>query len=150
MGLKKELILLNLEAESNYDVLYKMGQKFVDVGVAKPSYPQALVDREKNYPTALPAQAFDIATPHTFAEHVNEAAMGIAVLAHPVEWQQMGSPEITLHPQVIFMLAITDPKSQIGTLRKIMQLIQNNETLEKIKNAKDQDEIYELVKDIFD
>ena len=147
--LRKELIKIGLDCANSTEVLMTMGQAFVDLGVAKESYPQALVDREANYPTALPATAFDIATPHTFAEHVNEPAAGIAILDHPVEWQQMGSPEITLHPQLIFVLAVTDPKQQIGTLRKIMMLIQNPEKLQKIKDAKTVDEVYALVEDIF-
>ena len=147
--LRKELIKIGLDGADCKEVLLTMGQEFVNVGVAKETYPQALVDREANYPTALPAKAFDIATPHTFAEHVNEPAVGIAILAHPVEWQQMGSPEITLHPQVIFMLAVTDPKQQIGTLRKIMMLIQDPERLAKIKDLKTVDEVYEAVKDVF-
>lgn len=143
--LRKELIVLDVEAGTDEEALRIMANHFVDTGIGKASYPDAIVERERNYPTALPATAFDIAVPHTFAEHVNEAAMGVCVLKHPVEFRQMGSPEITLHPQVLFMLAITDPKDQIAILRKIMMLIQNEETLNSIKNAKSVDEIYDLV-----
>lgn len=145
MLLRKELIRLNVEAENSEQALRTMAQVFVDSGVAKESYPDAIVLRESKYPTGLPATAFDIATPHTFAEHVNEEAMGVCVLAHPVQFQQMGSPEITLHPQVLFMLAVKDPKAQIQTLRKIMKLIQNPEALEKVRDAKDADEVYAVL-----
>ncbi|MDD2971595.1 MAG: PTS sugar transporter subunit IIA [Lachnospiraceae bacterium] len=146
--LKKELIVMDVEAGSSEEALRVMANHFVDAGVGKSSYPDAIVEREKNYPTALPATAFDIAVPHTFAEHVNEAAMGVCVLRHPVEFKQMGSPDITLHPQLLFMLAITDPKDQIAILRKIMKLIQNEEALNKIKDAKSSDEIYDLVSEL--
>lgn len=142
--LRKELIKLNLEAENFEEALKSMAQAFVDAGVAKESYPEAIVEREKVYPTALPATAFDIAVPHTFAEHVNEPAMGIAVLKKPVEFRQMGSPDIILHPQVLFMLAITDPEDQITLLRKIMSLIQNEESLNDIKNAQSVEELYSI------
>ena len=145
MLLKKELIKLGLEGETSKDVLRALASIFVEAGVAKDTYPDAIVLRESQYPTALPATAFDIAIPHTFAEHVNEPAMGVAVLAHPVEFQQMGSPEITLHPQVLFMLAITDPKDKIELLKRIMGIIQNPEVLNQIKYAKTTDEIYDLV-----
>ena len=145
MLLKKELIRIGLEGETSEDVLRALAGVFVEAGVAKESYPDAIVLRESKYPTALPATSFDIAVPHTFAEHVNEPAMGVAVLAHPVQFQQMGSPDITLHPQVLFMLAITDPKDQIELLKKIMGIIQDVEVLNKIKNAKSEQEIYDLV-----
>lgn len=148
MLLKKELIRVGLEGETNEDVLRALAGVFVEAGVAKESYPDAIVLRESNYPTALPATAFDIAVPHTFAEHVNEPAMGCAVLAHPVEFKQMGSPDITLHPEVLFMLAITDPQDQIDTLKKIMGLIQDPETLNKVRVAKTVDEVYDLLHEV--
>lgn len=143
--LKKELIAMNVEADTNEEALRFMANRFVEAGVGKQSYPDAIVEREKNYPTALPATAFDIAVPHTFAEHVNEAAMGVCVLKKPVEFRQMGTPDIVLYPQVLFMLAITDPKDQIAILRKIMALIQDEDKLNAIKNADTEDEIYDLV-----
>ena len=143
--LRKELIRLNLEAETSEEALRTLAQVFVDNGVAKDSYPDAIVAREQKYPTGLPATAFDIAVPHTFAEHVNEPAMGVGVLKKPVTFQQMGSPEITLHPQILFMLAITDPKEQISLLRKIMKLIQNPEALNKVREAKSVDEVYDIL-----
>jgi galactitol PTS system EIIA component len=143
--LRKDLIKLNVDAKTSEDALRTMAQLFVDVGIAKPSYPDAIVKREDKYPTALPATAFDIAVPHTFAEHVNKPAMGICVLKEPVEFKQMGSPETTLYPQLLFMLAITDPKDQISLLRKIMKLIQNSEALNQIKAASTIDEVYSIV-----
>lgn len=143
--LKNELIRLDVAAETAEAALRLMAQLFVDAGVAKPGYPAAIVDREAKYPTGLPASAFDIAVPHTFAEHVNEPAMGICVLREPVEFKQMGSPEIILHPQVLFMLAITDPKDQIKLLKRIMKLIQNPEALYRIKGAESVREVYSVV-----
>lgn len=143
--LRKELIRLDLAAETWQEALRVMADLFVDSGAAKKSYPDAIVAREEQYPTGLPAAAFDIAVPHTFAEHVIEPAMGIGVLREPVVFRQMGSPEIKLKPRLLFMLAITDPKDQIALLRKIMKLIQNEEVLNKIPAAGSADEIFDIV-----
>ncbi|WP_294024397.1 PTS sugar transporter subunit IIA, partial [Solobacterium sp.] len=96
----------------------------------------------------LPALAFDIAIPHTFAEHVNEEAMGVAVLKNPVPFKQMGSPEIELKPRILFMLAIINPKNQLNMLKKIVEIIQDNSALEKIKVAKSEDEIFDVLSSI--
>ena len=147
--LRKELIVLGLEGSTSEEVLRNLSARFVKAGVAKDTYPDALVVREKKYPTALPATAFDVAVPHTFKEYINEPAVGIGVLKEPVAFQQMGSPEITLHPQILFMLAITDPNEQISLLRKIMKLIQDKDELVKIRNAKSPDEIYDMLAPVF-
>lgn len=145
MFLRKELIKVGLDAADEEDALRQMSAEFVALGVAKDSFPEALLERERVYPTGLPAIAFDIAIPHCASENVKETSMGVAVLAHPVEFPQMGSPEITLHPEILFMLAIKDPKKQIETLQKIMGVIQNADLLNAIKKARSADEVYELL-----
>lgn len=145
MFLRKELIKVGLDAADEEDALRQMSAEFVALGVAKDSFPEALLERERVYPTGLPAIAFDIAIPHCASENVNETSMGVAVLAHPVEFLQMGSPEIALHPEILFMLAIKDPKKQIETLQKIMGVIQNANLLNAIKKAQSADEVYELL-----
>lgn len=146
--LRKELIQWDLAAKTSEEALRSMAQLFVAQNVAKSSYPDAIVEREAKYPTGLPAAAYDIAVPHTFAEHVNEPAMGIAVLREPVEFKQMGSPEITLMPKVLFMLAITDPKDQIMLLKKIMGLIQDTEALNRIRDAGSASEVFHAVRPV--
>ena len=148
MLLKRELIKIGLEGNTSEEVERAFANLFVEKKYAKESYPDAIIEREKEYPTALPAFAFDIAIPHTFAEHVNEEAMGVAVLKNPVPFKQMGSPEIELKPRILFMLAIINPKNQLNMLKKIVEIIQDNSALEKIKVAKSEDEIFDVLSSI--
>ncbi|MDD5845281.1 MAG: PTS sugar transporter subunit IIA [Olsenella sp.] len=145
MLLRKELVNVNLEASSKEDLLRKLAGEFLEEGLVKPSFPQAILDREAVYPTGLPAVAFDIAIPHCAASNVIETSMAVATLAHPVEFQQMGSADITLHPEVVFMLAIQDPDKQLETLQKIMGVIQDRDLLVKIRSSRDADELYGLL-----
>lgn len=143
--LRKDLIRLDLNAANSEEAIRILAEDFVKVGVVKPSFVNAVLEREKRSPTALPAIAFDIAIPHTVSEHVITPAMNVAILRHPVAFQQMGNPEITLHPQVLFMLAISDPKDQLTLLRRIMKMLQNKELLNQVRYAKTSDEIYNLL-----
>lgn len=148
--LRKELIQLNLECEDSQEAIRTLAQSFVKYGAVKESFVEAVMEREKNYPTGLPAVAYDIAIPHTVSKHVIEPAMAVGVLKKPVEFHQMGSPEIILHPQVLFMLAISDPKEQLTLLRRIMKLLQNKELLEAVKEADTSDKVYDLLKPVVD
>ena len=145
MLLRKELISINMDVDSREDLLFKLAQRFLDEGLVKDTFPQAILERETVYPTGLPAVAFDIAIPHCAASNVNETSMAVATLKHSVEFQQMGSPEITLHPEVVFMLAIQDPNKQIETLQKIMGVIQDGELLKSIRSVKTSVELYDLL-----
>jgi PTS system galactitol-specific IIA component len=140
--LNKDLILLDLDCGSSDEVIRTLAGRFVEAGVVRESFVEAVAHRETVFPTALPAE-IPIAIPHTASEHVITPAVGIAVLRHPVEFCQMGSPEVKLRPELIFMLAIKDPKAQIGLLRQMMKLIQNGELLRGIKEARDAGEVYD-------
>jgi galactitol PTS system EIIA component len=143
--LSKDLIRLDLDVQNKEEAIRILAQDFVKAGVVKESFVEAVLEREQRSPTALPAVAYDIAIPHTVSDHVLTPAMNVAVLKHPVEFQQMGSPNITLHPQVLFMLAISDPKDQLSLLRRIMKMLQNKELLNQLRAAKTKDEIYDLL-----
>ena len=142
--LNKDLILLDLDCGSSDEVIRTLAGRFVEAGVVRESFVEAVAHRETVFPTALPAE-IPIAIPHTASEHVITPAVGIAVLRHPVEFCQMGSPEVKLWPELVFMLAIQDPKEQLGLLKQLMKLIQNGALLRAIREAGDADTVYQLL-----
>lgn len=147
MFLNENLIEIGLTGSSSDEVLRHLAERFVLEGVAKESFPSAVIERERVYPTGLPAVAFDIAIPHCASEYVIETSMAVATLASDVTFRQMGSPEITLHPKVLFMLAIKDPKKQIETLQALMGVIQDEGLLGSIREATTPKEVVSLMSD---
>jgi len=145
MLLKKELIRVGIEAEDAEEALKTVAQGFVDNGYAKESFPQAVCDREVVYATGLPAIGMDIAIPHSDSIHVNQTCIGIATLKTPVEFKMMGSPEITLHPKIFFMLAIAEAHAQIEMLQKLMGILQEEELLKACYACTTPDEVYDLM-----
>lgn len=143
--LKKELVLVGMDAASAEEAMRALAKTMLAQGLVRESFVEAVLEREKTYPTGIPAKAFDIALPHTMAEHVIEPCMAVGVLKEPVEFRQMGTPDIVLHPRLIFMLAISDPKEQLGQLKKIMKLLQNEELLLGIRDADSAERVVELL-----
>lgn len=142
--LRPELIRVHQAFETQEEALRSQARQFVELGVSKESFPQAIVDRERVYPTGLPAEAFDIAISHCDSEHVNESAIGVTLLDEPVEFQMMGGmSDEPLHPRLIFMLAIKDPKAQVPTLQKMMGVIQDKALLERLLAADTAQAVYD-------
>ena len=107
MVLRKELVQVHQKYASQEEALRSIAQTFVDLGVVKESFPQAIIDREAVYPTGLPASEFDIAISHCDSDHVNESAIGAVVLDEPFEFEMMGGMgDVPLSVRLIFMLAI--------------------------------------------
>ena len=145
MLLKKELIKVGVEASSADEALKVVAQGFVDHGYAKASFPQAVADREVIFATALPAAGMDVAIPHSDTIHVNQTSIAIATLKTPVEFKMMGSPDVVLHPKVLFMLGIAEAHAQIEMLQRLMGLLRDGETLAACYAAATPDEVYDLM-----
>ena len=143
--LKKELVLVGMEESSAEEAMRALAGAMVAERLVRESFVEAVLAREKTYPTGIPAKVFDIALPHTMAEHVIEPCLAVGVLKKPVEFRQMGTPDIILHPRVIFMLAISDPKEQLGQLKKIMKLLQNDDLLMGVRDAVSAEQVVELL-----
>lgn len=144
--LRRGLIRVHCAYANRIEALTETAQLFVNCGAAKPTYPEAIVAREKVYPTGIPAEAFDIAISHCDSDQVNEPAIGVTVLDEPVEFEMMGGMGTEpLRVRVIFMLAIKDPAAQVPTLQKMMAVLQNKQLLEAIRDAETADEVYELL-----
>lgn len=145
MLLKKELIKVGVEANGAEEALKAVAQGFVDGGYAKDTFPQAVADREVVFATGLPAVGMDIAIPHSDSVHVNQTSLGIATVKSDVEFKMMGSPDVTLHPKIIFMLAIAEAHAQIETLQRLMGLIREGELLSEAYACTTADQVYDLM-----
>ncbi|MDO5120005.1 MAG: PTS sugar transporter subunit IIA [Coriobacteriales bacterium] len=147
MLLKKELIKVGLEPADTEEALKAVAQGFVDYGYAKPSFPQAVVDREIVFATGLPGAGMDVALPHSDSIHVNETSIAIATVKTPVKFKMMGSQEIAVYPKILFMLAVHEAHAQLSMLQQLMDILQERELLQACFACTTPDEVYDLMAD---
>ncbi len=114
-------------------------------GYVRETFAQAVLDREKVFPTGLPTQPVGIAIPHTDAEHVKLPALAVGVLPQPVQFEEMGSPGSIVDVSVIVVLAIPDPKAIMPVLRQLAGCFQNHGFLQGLQAARDPDTVLDLV-----
>ncbi|QAT39247.1 PTS sugar transporter subunit IIA [Clostridium sp. JN-9] len=142
--LHKELITVNLEAESPEDIFYAMAEMLKNNGYVKDSFYNGLVERESKFPTGLLLGKYNVAIPHTDAIHVLKPTIAIATLKHPVKFNCMdGSGDVNV--EIVFLLALNEPHSQIVMLQQLMLLIQDEDILRNMHFAKDSGELYDIV-----
>ena len=145
-GLEEELIVNGIEAKDSTEVLKVMGEMVIKAGYAKESYVDALIKRESEFPTGLDIGGFGIAIPHTDVSHVNKAATAVGVLKEPVDFIQMGTDDELVKVNIVFMLAVDDPKAHISTLQRLIEILQDKNTLEKLKAAKESADIIAVIR----
>ena len=141
-----ECILLGVEGDTKEEVLKSLFQALHDNGKVKDTFYDAILTREKSYPTGLEVEPCCVAIPHVTPEHVQSSALGVAVLKKPVEFERMDG-EGKVQVQVIFNIALSEGGKQIETLQEIIAVISNEEELTKILQASTPEEIIKIIKE---
>jgi PTS system galactitol-specific IIA component len=133
--IREDLVLVNETVQSSEEIIRKLGKLLLEEKYVKDSFIEAVLDREKIFPTGLQTTTIGFAIPHTDAEHVLKSTVAIATLKSPVIFMAMGSPEDEISVSIVMILAISDPKKVIDTLTKVISILQNEATIDELINA---------------
>jgi len=137
--LDPDLMKANLEVSTKEEVLKTLANILFLNKYVKESYYDAVLEREKLFPTGLPTENIGVAIPHASENHAIKPGIAIAVLKKPVKFNVMGDLNTEIDIKVVFMIAITNPDDQIKLLQDLIGLVQNEEFLLNISNCKDVD-----------
>ncbi len=144
---KEEFIVTDLAANSRDEALEHLAEILVTRGACAPTFPRAIIDRERMHPSALPMRGHKIAIPHTDAEHVYESTILFARLKRPVLFRAMGSVSDELPVRLISMFALRE-QDQIGDLLEtLITVFQDEKLLGRILRAPSPRRIYTLLRE---
>jgi len=145
--LVKSAIILNYPAKDAEDIVVTLGKRLFDAGYTKESFIQAALEREKTMPTGLPLSCgFNAAIPHTDVEHVFKPGVAFATLTNPVNFQNMVNPEDSVPVSLVFVLALDQPKAQIGMLQEIAGILQSPKVIEDLLIASECGDVIRIIK----
>lgn len=145
---EKKYIITKLSCNSKEELLSQLGGVLEDKGYVKDTYVDAILEREKIFPTGLPTAGVAVAIPHTDSIHVNYKSICIGILEKPVTFTVMATDDEFIDVGLVFMLAIKEPSHQIDLLQNLISLCQDEDLLLKISDGKDLDFINETIKGI--
>ena len=140
-----KIALFQQHAENKEEALKLLADEFVRTGVAKDTFYEGLINREKEFPTGLSLNNMAVAIPHTDPEHVNRTQVGFMTLDEPVEFIEMGTEDKVIPVKMMFMLALKEAHQQLEMLTKLMDVFQNDELVEKFYNVTNYEDLYELL-----
>lgn len=143
--LKPEFIYFQEEVQTDHDVLSYLANQLLEKGVVKESFKEALLQREREFPTGLPTEGFAVAIPHTEAKFVNENSLAISILANPVSFNMMGMPENQVKVSIVFLLALKDSKGHLEMLKALMNVIQSPQLLRDLVQTNKQEDVIKII-----
>lgn len=133
----ESLIFCDLKAKDQEEVLKVMGNHLYEKNFVKESFIDAIIEREKTFPTGLPTSSnISVAIPHTDSVHVNKKAISLAILKDAVEFGIMGEQEAKTPVKIVFLLAIDKQNSHLKILQKLISIFQNEDVIKFLTTEK--------------
>ena len=144
--MQPEAIEIQLEAKTSADVITALGTRLLKLGYVKDDFVAATLKREADMPTGLPlGGSINAAIPHVDIEFVNKSALALATLKSPVVFYNMVDSEEAVSVQLVIMLALDQPKSQIEMLQRVSGILQRPELINQLMAAPAADEVLTLL-----
>lgn len=144
---QEEQVLKFAGLKKKEEVLSAIADALCEQGLVKDTYKEAILNREKEFPTGLNTGGINLAIPHADVVHVNKPAIAIAILDKPVEFQAMDEPEQTILVQVVVMLALKEAHGHIEMLQKVVGFIQDQSLVKQLIELEDKTEICNKIKE---
>ncbi|HAE61560.1 MAG TPA: PTS sugar transporter subunit IIA [Eubacteriaceae bacterium] len=148
--LKEEFILNNYKCEKFEDVIYALCQRLVEGKAIEKEYFDAVIEREKKFPTGLPTEPYKVAIPHASGDGlVLKSSLAVAVLNKPVNVIEAGSSVgKNLKVDIVFLIAMKSADGQLDMLRRLNEIFTKKEYLEKIKNSETPKEVINILQNV--
>ena len=134
--LDEKNIILDCDAQDWEQVIRIAGARLRENGYIDDAYIEAIIEREKEYPTGLPTDDVITALPHANSGAVYKTGVCVVRLAHPVDFRNMGDPEETLPVEMAFVLAnASGPDAHLEDLQELMDCFTRVGLLADLKRA---------------
>jgi Phosphotransferase system mannitol/fructose-specific IIA domain (Ntr-type) len=128
-------------------LLHEMADYLLGKGIVKPGYGDAVIEREKTYPTGIPTEPIAVAIPHSSRELVNKSTILVARTKSGVTFDRIDDKDLTVDVKVIFMLAIGSDDGEVEAIAKVMNAVQDEALVEQIASSEDADSIEKAFRD---
>ncbi len=143
--LYEELINFDIDVKNYEEAIKYNSDILIKNGFVKEGYAEMVIEREKQFSTGLISTGRGIAIPHTNPTLVNKQAVCVLIPKTPIDFIMMGTTDQIVKADVLFPLVIKDPNSQLALLRKIVEMLQNDQLIDDIYHCRDKKKIMEML-----
>jgi len=146
--LDSNIIFANLKLEKAKDVIEFLGEALVKHGYAKDGFVNAILEREKKFPTGLNTP-IPIAIPHLDTSFTLKKGFAFATLEKPVLFSQMGEPDKKVEVRIVLMPVLTGKNEDNAVFYELLQKCRDIKTAYKLLKCNTSEEIKEVLTETF-
>lgn len=141
------LIELKYKAENKEEIIGRLSELLQKKGKVKDTFKEAVLEREKVFPTGLKTKHITFALPHTDPEHVNETGIAVAILENAVKFSSMDNASKILDVNTVVVMAVKDKSKQVTVLQNLISMMQDEKITNEIQSSKNKTDILEIFKE---
>lgn len=146
--IRDELCEFDLDVKNTQEFFEYMSNKALKLGCVTENFLPAIIEREKNYPTALPVEPYPVAIPHSDPVNILEQFIAPVRLKNPIDWCEMANNDSILKVKIVFLLGFKREDGHVELLQVLLENFQDQTIMESLLNAKTKEEYLEIVKNI--
>lgn len=139
--LREEHIWIKEPVNTPSDVFEQVFKRCKSFGYVNEEFIEKINERELLFPTGLQMDGYGVAIPHTDPECVNKQFIAVFIPEKDVVFKRMDDATADVDVNVIFVLGLNQPHSQLAILQELMVLLQEKEIIEKLETCNDEKEI---------
>ena len=139
------LVFFDLEANSREEFFQKLGEELSKQGYIKDTWYDAILTREKSYPTGLECEQIKVAIPHTDPEHLEKPYIAVVKPSKPITFDFMAGMGDPVDAELIVNLGIKHEGGQVEILQQLMGIFMNEEAVKEIMAQTTQEGMVEAI-----
>ncbi len=139
------LVIPDLRVSSWEDALSQLSDRLVRSGCARQGYGDAVIERERAYPTGIAFPSAGVAIPHADATWANRTGVAVGRCEKSVSFRSMEDASQTVPVRLVFMLAVTNPDAHLVVLGRLIEMLSQAELCEALSNEKDATRVAQFV-----
>lgn len=124
-------------------------QKLNQLNYIEDGYLDAIIEREKAYPTGLQTPFFTVAIPHTDPQFIKKPFIYLVKLQKPIAFGQMGTTDTLIDVDCTFVLGMEKGTDQLVVLQRLMKMFSTEEVMNKLKMVNEVHAFYQIVSEFF-
>ncbi|KGL46514.1 PTS sugar transporter subunit IIA [Listeria sp. SHR_NRA_18] len=143
---QEDFTLMGGEFESREELFTEVATILEQKDYVTPSFCEAIIEREKVFPTGLEMNGIVIAIPHTDTVHVKRPFVFVSQLRKPLDFIQMGTTDKGIAVEMVFVLGICDPASQVPLLASIMERFTQAQFIAGLREKQSKEALIDFLK----
>ncbi|GGE28472.1 PTS sugar transporter subunit IIA [Marinithermofilum abyssi] len=129
------------------DLLEKLSRSLWEKGFVKETFREAVLERERKYPTGLRILPYHVAIPHTDLKHIKTPFIAMVRPKQSIQFIEMATHDQVVDARLVFVLGLKQSADQVELLQSLVDLFVKQQVMDRLLKEHDVEVIMRLLEE---